>query len=278
MNGKTRAIVVVVLGMLALVAGNSLAGLLTLWRLKLSIPLEFTTWWQYARALDLPQLAPYAGTIRFAGYAGFGLPLLVWIVAAVWLLKPRAKAFHGEARFASRADLARAGLLKQGADGVIIGRSGGRYLYLGGLQHIIMTAPTRTGKTSSVAIPVLLTYGHSAVVMDLKGELFQTTSGYRRSQGQTIRKFAPYAEDGRTHRFNPFLCLSSDPRVRVSEIQTIGAILYPDDPQKDPFWIALGYVGDGPQEEPAQWVVSVDYDPGLNVIKRLLHKPDQGAA
>jgi len=39
----------------------------------------------------------------------------------------------------------------------------------------------------------------------------------------------------------------------------------------------LGYVGDGPQEEPAQWVVSVDYDPGLNVIKRLLHKPDQGA-
>src|SRR6185312_5329986 len=102
MNGKTRAIVVVVLGMLALVAGNSLAGLLTLWRLKLSIPLEFTTWWQYARALDLP--------------------LLVWIVAAVWLLKPRAKAFHGEARFASRADLARAGLLKQGADGVIIGR------------------------------------------------------------------------------------------------------------------------------------------------------------
>ncbi|HXD38856.1 MAG TPA: type IV secretory system conjugative DNA transfer family protein [Rhodanobacter sp.] len=238
MNGKTRAIVVVVLGMLALVAGNSLAGLLTLWRLKLSIPLEFTTWWQYARALDLPRLAPYAGTIRFAGYAGFGLPLLVWIVAAVWLLKPRAKAFHGEARFASRADLARAGLLKQGADGVIIGRSGGRYLYLGGLQHIIMTAPTRTGKTSSVAIPVLLTYGHSAVVMDLKGELFQTTSGYRRSQGQTIRKFAPYAEDGRTHRFNPFLCLSSDPRVRVSEIQTIGAILYPDDPQKDPFWIA----------------------------------------
>jgi hypothetical protein len=43
---------------------------------------------------------------------------------------------------------------------------------------------------------------------------------------------------------------------------------------KDPFWIALSYVGDGPQEAPAQWVISVNYDPGLNLIKRLFHKPD----
>jgi len=43
---------------------------------------------------------------------------------------------------------------------------------------------------------------------------------------------------------------------------------------KNPFWVALSYVGDGPQEEPAQWVISVNYDPGLNLIKRLFHKPD----
>lgn len=43
---------------------------------------------------------------------------------------------------------------------------------------------------------------------------------------------------------------------------------------KDPFWVALSYVGDGPQEAPAQWVLSVNYDPGLNLIKRLFHKPD----
>jgi hypothetical protein len=46
---------------------------------------------------------------------------------------------------------------------------------------------------------------------------------------------------------------------------------------KDPFWVALSYVGDGPQEEPAQWVISVNYDPGLNLIKRLFHKPDPQA-
>lgn len=43
---------------------------------------------------------------------------------------------------------------------------------------------------------------------------------------------------------------------------------------KDRFWIALSYVGDGPQETPVQWVISVRYDPGLNLLKRILHKPD----
>ena len=44
---------------------------------------------------------------------------------------------------------------------------------------------------------------------------------------------------------------------------------------EDPFWIAISYVGDGPQEPPAQWVISVDYDPGLNLIKRLLHRSNR---
>ena len=46
---------------------------------------------------------------------------------------------------------------------------------------------------------------------------------------------------------------------------------------KDRFWIALSYVGDGPQEAPAQWLVSVTNDPGFNLAKRLFHKPNQQA-
>jgi len=37
----------------------------------------------------------------------------------------------------------------------------------------------------------------------------------------------------------------------------------------DRFWIALSYVGDGPQPESAQWIISVAYDPGFNLVKRL---------
>ena len=46
---------------------------------------------------------------------------------------------------------------------------------------------------------------------------------------------------------------------------------------KESFWVALSYVGDGPTEEPVQWVVSVSYDAGLNLMQRLFHKPDQTA-
>jgi hypothetical protein len=46
---------------------------------------------------------------------------------------------------------------------------------------------------------------------------------------------------------------------------------------EDRFWIALSYAGDGPQEDPAQWVVSVDYSAGLNLISRLFNKSHQKA-
>jgi hypothetical protein len=44
---------------------------------------------------------------------------------------------------------------------------------------------------------------------------------------------------------------------------------------KDRFWIAVSYAGDGPKVVPAQWVISVAYDPGLNIAKRLFHTPDR---
>jgi len=47
--------------------------------------------------------------------------------------------------------------------------------------------------------------------------------------------------------------------------------------RRDPFWVALSYVGTGPQEPPAEWFITVNYDPGLNVIKRLFHKSDREA-
>ena len=46
---------------------------------------------------------------------------------------------------------------------------------------------------------------------------------------------------------------------------------------KDRFWIALSYAGEGPQEDPAQWVVTVDYSAGVNLIRRLFHKQQDQA-
>jgi len=46
---------------------------------------------------------------------------------------------------------------------------------------------------------------------------------------------------------------------------------------RDAFWVAMSYAGEGPQEAPPQWVVSVSYDAGLNLIRRLFHKPNSRA-
>jgi hypothetical protein len=46
----------------------------------------------------------------------------------------------------------------------------------------------------------------------------------------------------------------------------------------DRLWLALSYVGDGPQEEPAQWAILINPEPGLNLVKRLFHKPDETSA
>jgi len=46
---------------------------------------------------------------------------------------------------------------------------------------------------------------------------------------------------------------------------------------KDPFWVAISCIGSGPEEYDGEWGVSVSYDPGLNLLKRLFHRPNRGA-
>ncbi|MGV1107210.1 type IV secretory system conjugative DNA transfer family protein [Xanthomonas translucens] len=171
-------------------------------------PLAWNTWLQYVQVKNLPQYAPFAGKIKLAGALGFGLPMLGWMLALVALFKPRAESTHGDARFADLRDLKKAGLLKQTPQSILIGKYKGRYLWLGGAQHVIAISPTRSGKTTSIAIPVLLSYMHSMVVLDLKGELHKATSGWRQAQGHRIRVWAPYNDAGMTHRFNPMTLLA----------------------------------------------------------------------
>jgi type IV secretion system protein VirD4 len=213
-----------------------------LWMLGLkNVPLVWDTWWQYFQALDLPQVAPYVGKIKAAGGLGFGLPLLVWALLLIPIFKSKAESLHGDASFATLSDLKKAGLLTRTPQSILVGKYKGHYLWLGGAQHVITISPTRSGKTTSIAIPVLLSYLQSMVVLDLKGELFKATSGWRQSQGQAIRVWAPYDETGNTHRFNPMSTLAGmDPGKRIGEIQTIAAILYPDEQGKDPFWTSQG--------------------------------------
>ena len=88
-------------------------------------------------------------------------------------------------------------------EGIVVGRLRGKLVRLSGQQFVILAAPTRSGKGVGVVIPNLLEYRGSVVVLDIKQENFDLTSGWRASQGQEIYLFNPFAEDRRTHRWNP---------------------------------------------------------------------------
>lgn len=234
----TRLMISAALGLLLALAAVYLAGMLALMFLGLDMgAVKFGTYYQYVSHLDHPRVLPYAGRIKAAGIIAAGLMLLVWAALTVMLVKLRSHGnLHGQARFAGMIDLANKGFFKQKDDGIVLGQMNGKLLRLTGQQFVILAAPTRSGKGVGVVIPNLLDYRESAVVLDIKQENFDLTSGWRQSIGHEIFLFNPFAEDRRTHRWNPLTYVSADPAFRVSDLQAIAAMLYPDGDEKDKFW------------------------------------------
>jgi len=225
----------------ALAAGIYMSGWIALLLLKLdpATPLHWHTYPGYLRALNLPAYQPYATQIRWAGYIGMGTPMLLWMGLVVLLLVRRpAPSLHGDARFASSLELQRKGFFNRSSNGILIGKLGGRLMRLTGQQFVILAAPTRSGKGVGVVIPNLLDYQESMVVLDIKQENFALTSGWRASQGHEVYLFNPFAEDLRTHRWNPLSYVSNDPAFRVSDLMSIAAMLYPDGADDQKFWVS----------------------------------------
>ena len=157
--------------------------------------------------------------------SGLQVVLPVALVAAT---RPRRR-LHGDARFATTAEVARSGLTGNEGPGILVGRHNGRYLSLPGHLSVMLSAPTRSGKGVSVVIPNLLNWPDSAVVLDIKGENYEITAGYRAARGQAVYAFSPFDSKARSHRWNPLTAVRTSPLHRVGDLLTIGQVLYPND-------------------------------------------------
>jgi type IV secretion system protein VirD4 len=192
-----------------------------------------------ATPLTVLQYAYYYGeapSIRRRLLASGGLASVFVLVGAGAAMLPRRRALHGDARFATRSEIAAAGLL--GGEGIILGRRGRRCLMLAGQQGVALAAPPRAGKGTGIVVPNALNWPGSLVCVDIKRENWTITAGYRASRGQACYLFDPFAEDRRTARWNPFSYVSGDPLRRLNDLQRIADMLYPDPPTGDPFWTA----------------------------------------
>jgi type IV secretion system protein VirD4 len=226
-----RVLLVAGAALAALSVTSYLAGYLFLWSLHLN-----------------PWDATPVTVVRYAYYYGHWAPIyhhLLWCsggsvllvtVAIAVLLWPKPRALHGDAGFASRADIARAGLL--GEAGLILGQLGGRLLMLPGQQSVILAAPPRSGKDVGVCIPNGLNWPGSLVVTDIKRENWALTAGYRSRCGQACYRFEPLEAHGDTAHWNCLSYISPLVGRRINDLQRIADILYAETPGTDPFWVA----------------------------------------
>jgi len=110
-----------------------------------------------------------------------------------------------------------------------------------GVEHILLVAPTRSGKGVNTIIPTGLVWQNSIFFFDVKGELWQATSGYRQKVlGQKVMKFEPLCGDGSSARWNPLAEINFQTTEELGDVSTIVGIMVKPDGEKaggsDPFW------------------------------------------
>lgn len=135
------------------------------------------------------------------------IPLVIWIVFSL-IGNSRTKGEYGNARLADKKELAQMGLNYE--EGMMFGcfRNGSKkpptFIRSNKPLATLIVAPPGTGKTASIAIPNLLSLPQSCVVLDIKGELYQKTAGYRQQKlDNKVLLFSPFSDEN-TMFFNPF--------------------------------------------------------------------------
>ena len=207
----------------------------------------------------------YPDTFMRAGSAGIlvtGVGLIGLVVAKM-VLANSSKAneyLHGSARWANSQDIQAAGLLPKArtfwqylsgkkpaaSTGVYVGAwldKNGKQHYLrhNGPEHVLCYAPTRSGKGVGLVVPTLLSWGQSAVITDLKGELWALTSGWRQQHAKNkVLRFEPAIANGSVC-WNPLDEIRVCTENEVGDVQNLATLIVdPDGKGLESHWQKTG--------------------------------------
>lgn len=219
---------------------------------------------------------------------------------------------HGTARFASLREIARAGMFT--GKGLILGRVHterpsliGAYFRLIGIRksrqacvgflsalrvmkpdtplvrmppknvHTVVFAPTGAGKGVSFVIPFLLTCPDSAIVIDLKGELYNATARARRRMGGEVHLLDPYrVVSDRPDRLNPLDFIRPDSPTAPDDCRALAdAFVVRQGTEPEPYWNDAATVQVGAV---TGFVVTEGAKHGkanLQIVRNILSLPEQ---
>lgn len=186
----------------------------------------------------------------------FGIPFALF---GIILVRSSQKSQYANAKWAEYRDVKKSGLTK--SKGIFVGRYGGFFithpyetyidprtqnrkrvrLLLGGtiLNHEgngngFVIAPPSGGKGSSSIIPALSQWDYSAVVVDIRGETYETTAKLR-SEYSKIFLFAPLEQN--SHAYNPLDFVRPEPGIREQDIAEIAEALIPEGKGEADYWV-----------------------------------------
>lgn len=194
-------------------------------------------WWSWQQRIpDTQGIIDQAVT---QGQFAFLIPQLV-VLMLLFTLTSRPKGrddLHGSAHWATPKDIRRSGLLN--GKGVVVGgwlEPGGwlkkdtiHYLRHNGPEHLMLFAPTRSGKGVSVVLPTLLSWPESVLVLDIKGENWALTSGWRKQQGHITLRFDPSDPSGTSACFNPLEEVRLETLFAIPDVQNIAMMIVDPD-------------------------------------------------
>ncbi|HGY1948840.1 TPA: type IV secretory system conjugative DNA transfer family protein [Escherichia coli] len=155
---------------------------------------------------------------------------------------------HGSARWADKKDIQAAGLLPRPrtalevitgkhpltSSGVYVGgwedKEGNfHYLRHSGPEHVLTYAPTRSGKGVGLVVPTMLSWAASAVITDLKGELWALTAGWRQKHARNkVLRFEPAAASG-CACWNPLDEIRVGTEFEVGDVQNLATLIVDPD-------------------------------------------------
>jgi type IV secretion system protein VirD4 len=183
-------------------------------------PFTLTRYWIYYSDVEQVQTATWIGIA--AGIAAILSP-------ALFFLAPRqpSNSLHGSARWANGSDVNKAGLL--GDQGIIVGALKGKFLQHQGngrvSPHVFLAAPTGSGKTQGVMLPNALSWPGSVVLLDIKGELFNASAGYRHAAGHEVVRLDFSPADLHGAQYNPFAYVDLSPARIAGDVRRIADYL-----------------------------------------------------
>lgn len=195
----------------------------------------------------------YPHEIMIAGSVGMLVPTVGLLGVAIAKVvasntSKKNQFLHGSARWAEEKDIQAAGLLPRPrtilevvtgkeaptATGVYVGGWQGEdgsfcYLRHSGPEHVLCYAPTRSGKGVGLVVPTLLSWSASAVITDLKGELWALTAGWRRKHAKNkVLRFEPASSIGGI-RWNPLDEIRLGTEFEVGDVQNLTQLIVDPD-------------------------------------------------